>query len=108
MRARDKPEDPPINITIQETPSNRHSTLQQFTLMCDMPATQVNPNGGTMVFYPDDSGLNLLGHLFHTQLTTANFQNPPNPLKLITTRKRANIAYSGTAMQVANRGTTSF
>ena len=63
VRARDKPEDAPINITIQETPANRHSSLEQFTLMCDMPATQVNPNGGTMVFYPDDSGLNLVGHL---------------------------------------------
>ena len=77
VQARDKPGDTPINITIQETPANRHSTLQQFTMKCDMPATHVNPNGGTMIFYPDDSGINLIGHLFHE---TLNMQNPPNPL----------------------------
>ena len=31
-----------------------------------------------MLFYPDDTGLRLIGHIFHQ--TNLNMQNPPNPL----------------------------
>ena len=33
-----------------------------------------------MVFYPDDTGLNLVGHLFHMTLKNSDFQSPTNPL----------------------------
>ena len=78
VQARDDPADSPVTLTISETPADRHTDLEQFTLMCDLPTTQVNPQGGKMIFYPDDTGLRLIGHIFHQ--TSLNMQNPPNPL----------------------------
>merc|ERR1712185_224749 len=72
-------DDFPQTITITETPAGRHETVQQFTLMCEMPSTHRNPAGGTMLFYPDITGLTLVGHLFHE---TIDPLNPPNPLPL--------------------------
>ena len=77
VQARNKPEDNPVSLSITETPSDRHSTLQQFTMKCEMPTTHINPSGGTLIFYADDSGINLIGHLFHE---TLNMQNPTSPL----------------------------
>ena len=50
--ARDAMTDAPTVITIIATPSDRHSTLEQFTLTCTMPSTHRNPNGGIMIFTP--------------------------------------------------------
>ena len=77
--ARDAISDAPQTITITATPHNRHETVQQFTLMCEMPSTHRNPAGGTMLFYPDMTGLTLVGHLFHE---TIDPLNPPNPLPI--------------------------
>ena len=43
VQARDNPADSPVTITISETPADRHTSLQQFTLMCELPTMQVNP-----------------------------------------------------------------
>ena len=43
--ARDAMTDAPQTITITATPEDRHATLQQFTLTCEMPSTQRNPAG---------------------------------------------------------------
>ena len=77
--ARDAMTDTPQVITITATPADRHSSLQQFTLTCTMPSTDRNPNGGTMIFYPDVHGVTLVGHLFHE---TLNFQAPTTPLPI--------------------------
>ena len=63
VQARDNPADSPVTLTISETPADRHTDLEQFTLMCDLPTTQVNPQGGKMLFYPDDTGLFDWAHL---------------------------------------------
>ena len=36
VQARDNLTDAPVGITISETPGNRHSTLEQFTMMCEL------------------------------------------------------------------------
>ena len=58
--ARDAMTDAPQTITINATPEPRHSTVEQFTLMCEMPSTHRNPAGGTMLFYPDVTGVTLV------------------------------------------------
>ena len=58
-------------------PSDADAVFSEFTLYANVPSTQQNKNGGTIVCKADDTTATLVGDLFHEIL---NLQSPPNPL----------------------------
>ena len=72
--AREQMSDIGEELTFFTMPLDADAVFGDFTLYANLPSTQQNREGGTIVCKPDDTTATLVGNLFHEVL---NLQSPP-------------------------------